>query len=245
MSITDITQAPGFNQQQYEQLVESAKTQNVAATIVDSKLLEAINAGKSFDEALTMVSSDLPRLSKPNAQAFEQLKGWVALPAPGALVMSLITEISAQQREQNKQLMWAQTEAVVDSMKDQADKMRTMAGIQLALGIVSATINVAAGIAQAKVASGAGDGMVQAAKAQGVGKAVGGGAEIFGSINQFVGSMYQADFKEMEADQERMRTMRETMKDLNDGLKELIQKSLSSQENIQQSKNQATTRILA
>ena len=159
--------------------------------------------------------------------------------------MSLITEISAQQREQNKQLMWAQTEAVVDSMKDQADKMRTMAGIQLALGIVSATINVAAGIAQAKVASGAGDGMVQAAKAQGVGKAVGGGAEIFGSINQFVGSMYQADFKEMEADQERMRTMRETMKDLNDGLKELIQKSLSSQENIQQSKNQATTRILA
>ena len=245
MSITDITQAPGFNQQQYNQLVESAKTQNVATAMVDSKLLDAINAGKSFDEALTMVSSDLPRLSKPNAQAFEQLKGWVALPAPGALVMSLITEISAQQREQNKQLMWAQTEAVVASMKDQADKMRTMAGIQLALGIASAAVNVAAGVAQAKVAGGAGEGMVQAAKAQGVGKAVGGGAEALGAVNQFVGSMYQAEFKEMEADQEKLRSMSDTMRELNDGLKELIQKSLSSQESIQQSKNQATTRILA
>ena len=117
------------------------------------------------------------------------------------------------------------------------------------MGLTSAAINIASGAAQAKIAggpsSGPGGGMLLAAKAQGVGKAIGGGAEVFGSINQFVGSMYQAKFKEMEADQEKMRTFRESLKDFNDGLKELIQKSLSSQESILQGKNQATTRILA
>ena len=245
MSITDITQAPGFNQQQYNQLLESAKSLRVDVSMVDSKLLAEVNNGKSFDEALKLLSSDLPKLASPNAYAFDQLKGWIGAPAPGALVMALVTELSAQQREQNREMMWAETEAIAKSMKDQADKMRTMAGIQLAMGLTSAAINIASGVAQAKIASGPGNGMLLAAKAQGVGKAIGGGAEVFGSINQFVGSMYQAKFKEMEADQEKMRTFRESLKDFNDGLKELIQKSLSSQESILQGKNQATTRILA
>ncbi len=246
MSITDITQAPGFNQQQYNQLLESARDMRVNVSVVDSKLLSAINNGKSFDEALKLVSSDMPKLAPPNAYAFSQLKGWTTVPAPGAVVMALITEISAQQREQNKQQMWAQTEAVVKSMHDQADKMRTMAGIQLALGLTSAGVNVAAGVVQGRIATkSTGGDMATSARATGAGKAIGGGAEALGAINQFVGSMYQAEFKEMEADQEKMRAMRESLKDLSDGLKELIQKSLSSQENIQQGKNQATTRILA
>ena len=245
MSITDITQAPGFNQQQYNQLLESARSLRVDVSMVDSKLLAEVNNGKSFDEALKLLSSDLPKLASPNAYAFDQLKGWIGAPAPGALVMALVTELSAQQREQNREMMWAETEAIAKSMKDQAKEMRTMAGIQLAMGLTSAAINIASGVAQAKIASGPGNGMLLAAKAQGVGKAIGGGAEVFGSINQFVGSMYQAKFKEMEADQEKMRTFRESLKDFNDGLKELIQKSLSSQESIPQGKNQATTRILA
>ena len=258
-NFTDITKTPGFDQQQYNQLLESAKLQNVDVSLVDSKLLDAVNSGKSFSEALKIVSTELPTLAPPK-NPFEDLKGWIGTPAPGALVMALITQLSADQRAQNKEMMWAQTEAIQESMQDQAKKMRTMAAVQLALGIAASATTIAGGIAQGVVAGkstgidtstdagkqlGSGMAMLQSTKAQGIGTAIGGGAGLFSAGAQFAGSMYQAEFKEMEADQEKMRALKESMSSLNDGLKELIQKSISSQENIQQSKNQATARILA
>jgi hypothetical protein len=176
------------------------------------------------------------------------LDGWTTLPAPGALIMALITELSAEQREQNRETIWAQTEAVAESMKTEADKMREMAKIQLAMGLVASAVTVAGGLTQGLMTRGGGTGpeaMLTAARAQGAGQAVGGGAGIFSAMGQYFGTMYQAEFKEMEADQEKMRTMRDSIKDFNDGLKELIQKSLASADSIQQSRNQAMTRILA
>ncbi len=247
-NITDVTQIPGFNQTQYNELIQQANSYRVDVSLVTSTILNAVNNGKSFEEALSLAHTELPRLAPPNAAAMAQLASWPALPAPGAVIMALITEVTADQRQQNKELMWAQTEAVVKSMHDQADKMRNMAVAQLVLGLASAVTTVAGGVAQAAVAAGGGpdaSAMLQSTKGQGIGTAVGGGAKALDSVGQFIGSMYQAEFKEMEADQEKMRAMRDSLKDLNDGLKELIQKSLSSAENIQQSKNQATTRILA
>jgi hypothetical protein len=248
-NITDVTQIPGFNKQQYDALIRQAKSQKVDVGLVTASLLEAVNSGKNFDEAMQQVTAGLPKLVPPNVALMDNLANWPAMPAPGAIIMALITEVAADQRQQNRELMWAQTEAVVDSMKDQADKMRAMAVTQMVIGLAAAATTMAAGIAQAKVASakssGPGASMIQSAKAQGVGQAVGGGAGALNSVNQFVGSMFQAEFKEMEADQERMRATRDSIKDLNDGLKELIQKSLASAESIQQGKNQATTRILA
>lgn len=258
-TITDVKQIPGFNQQQYEALVQQAKNQKVDISLVESSLLQAVNSGKSFDQAVSLVGKNLPKLAEPDLSLMVKLANWPAMPAPGAVVMAMITEFSAEQRQQNRELAWAETEAVVTSMKDQADKMRDMAITQFVIGLASAATTMAGGIAQAKMAAsgmaqakagsggkvGDGEGMVISAKAQGVGTAVGGGAKALDAANQFVGSMFQAEFKEMEADQEKMRAMRDSLKDLNDGLKELIQKSLSSAESIQQGKNQATTRILA
>lgn len=241
-TITDVKQIPDFNQQQYDALIRQAASQKVDISLVDSSLLQAVNNGKSFDQAVSLAGKNLPKLAEPDLSLMVKLANWPALPAPGAAIMALITEISAEQRQQNRELARVATEAVVESMKDQADKMRDMAVTQLVLGLASAATTVAGGIAQAKVAGGAGD---QATKAQGVGTAVGGGAKALDAVNQFAGSMFQAEFKEMEADQERMRSTRDSLKELNDGLKELIQKSLSSAESIQQGKNQATTRILA
>ena len=239
-NITDVKQIPGFNQQQNDALIQQAKNRSEDIGLVTASLLEAVNGGKNFDEALSMVTAELPKLAPPNAAVMVNLANWPAMPAPGAVIMALITEISAEQRQQNRELAWAQTEAVVESMKDQADKMRDMAIAQLVIGLASAATTMAGGIAQAKIAY-SGD----AIAAQGVGTAVGGGSKALDGVNQFVGSMFQAEFKEMEADQEKMRAMRDSIKDMNDGLKELIQKSLSSAESIQQGKNQATTRILA
>ena len=244
-NITDVRQIPGFNQQQYDALIQNAKTWSVDTRLVDSALLNAVNSGNNFDDALKLVTTELPKLAPPSAHLMVNLSNWPAMPAPGAVIMAMITEFSAEQRKQNKELMWAQTEAVAASMTEQADKMRTMAAVQLTIGIASAATTVAGGIAQAKVAAAPGNAMVQSTKAQGVGTAIGGGAKGLDAASQFVGSMYQAGFKEMEADQEKMRALRDTIKDLNDGMKELIQKSLSSAENIQQGKNQAMSRILA
>lgn len=249
-TITDVRQIPDFNQQRYDALIQQAKSRSVDAGLVTASLLEAVNSGKSFDDALKMVTSEYPQLVPPNAALMANLANWPAMPAPGAVVLALITEISAEQRQRNRELTWAQTEAVVKSMKDQADEMRNMAVTQFVMGLASAATTVAGGIAQARVASGGaglgnGASILLSAKAQGVGTAVGGGAKALDAANQFVGSMFQAKFKEMEADQERMRATRDSLKDLNDGLKELIQKSLSSAESIQQGRNQATTRILA
>jgi hypothetical protein len=48
----------------------------------------------------------------------------------------------------------------------------------------------------------------------------------------------------MEANQEKMRAYGESVKSMDDALKELIQKALEAQNAIQQSQNQARTRIL-
>ena len=249
-TITDVKQIPGFNQQQYDSLIAQARSQKVDISLVDASLLDAVNNGKDFSAAMQTVKTDLPTLVKPDASLSSLLSNWPGMPAPGALVMALITEISADQRQQNRELSWAQTEAIVDSMQEQAKEMRNMAIAQLVLGMAAAATTVAGGIAQSSMAASglkmdAADKALQSSKAQGVGTAVGGGASFLSAGSQFAGSMYQASFKEMEADQERMRALRDSLKDLNEGLKELIQKTLSSTESMQQSKNQATTRILA
>lgn len=239
-AITDVTQIPDYTQTEYNQCVEQAKTGQVDISLVDAALLQAVNSGKSFSEALSIVQSDLPKPAKPDLSLMVKLGNWTSLPAPGAVIMALITEISADQRQQNKEIMFAQTEAVVQSMMDEADKMREMALVQLVLGIVSAAVTIGGGIHQAKAAV---TGDPTAAQAKGT--AWGGCASIFNAASQFVGTQYQATFKELQADQEKMRAMRDSLKDINDGLKELIQRSLSSADSTQQSKNQAMTRILA
>ncbi|MDR3054689.1 MAG: hypothetical protein LBU53_04720, partial [Zoogloeaceae bacterium] len=152
---------------------------------------------------------------------------------------------------QNQEVRQQQVDAVAASMKSEADKMRDMAATQLALGIASGVITIAGGAVQAGMAGnaltkglGSGDAMLANTQATGVGQAIGGGSGILNAISQFVGTQAQAEFKEMEADQEKMRAYGESVKSLDDGLKELIQKALEAQNAIQQTQNQARSRIL-
>jgi hypothetical protein len=249
--ISDIRQAPGFSQQDYNYFIQHAKTEKVDTAVVDSLLLSAINKGKDFYSAMKLVQQDLPKLSQPNVAAFALLKDWPALPSPGALIMSLTTEYAAEQRKQNQQLMWAQTEALVDSMKAEADKMREMARVQLALGIVSGVISIATGFAQIGLSThGFKSGEEAIMKkfneiSNAVGQIGSGLGKMFDAGSQYAGSMAQAEMKEMQADQEKMRALRDSIKDLNEALRELIQKSLAAQNDIQSTTNQTRTRILA
>lgn len=74
--------------------------------------------------------------------------------------------------------------------------------------------------------------------------AMGGATGIMGSISQAVGTFMDANIKEMEADVERIRAQQDALKSLDESLQALIQKALSTQDAIQQSMNQARTKIL-
>ena len=150
--INSINQAPGFNQELYNKLIQQAQTEKVDTGLVDSLLLQAINKGKSFDQALAMVGSELPKLATPTGQSFALLKDWPGLPSPGALIMSVTTQYAAEQRRQNQELMWKETEAITESMKEQAAEMRKAAVTQLVLGCVSGAVQIGTGLLQVGMA---------------------------------------------------------------------------------------------
>ena len=73
---------------------------------------------------------------------------------------------------------------------------------------------------------------------------MGGGNSILGSIGQCVATMYDAELKELEGDVERIRAQQQNLESLDESLKALIQKSISTQDTIQQNINQTRTKIL-
>lgn len=166
--ISTITQAQGFDQQRYEAFIQQAKAAKADAGVVDTLLLSAVNRGKTFDQALAEVSRDLPRLTSPTGAAMALLGDWPGLPSPGALIMSITTEYAAEQRQRNQELMWQETEAIAESMRNQANVMRSTAGTQLAIGIASGALQIGVGVAQTAIGFGAG---ARAAKAAGAARA--------------------------------------------------------------------------
>ncbi|WP_418765009.1 hypothetical protein [Mailhella sp.] len=81
-------------------------------------------------------------------------------------------------------------------------------------------------------------------RVQAFNSAMGGASSILGSIGQCVSTMYDAELKELEGDVERIRAQQQNLESLDEALKALIQKSISTQDTIQQNINQTRTKIL-
>ena len=298
-------------QQVYNQLINDAGTVNVSRAAVDKELQVAMDAGLSFQEAAAQVRNDLPTLTPPKSSS-GALGAWVGVASPMASINALITEMSAEQRKENREVMKAQTDSIAMSMEQQADEIRKKAVAQLVCGVVSGAINIGMGAVQfgmgmkqlnmgkqqtdiankqadlkslrSEGAKLSGDELKQfnaeyssrkaslkadmtdvktqmktldaksgalGAQSQSYGvmgqsmSQLGQGVSgIVGSVGDFIGAQYDAAMKEMEADQERMRASRDALKSINDSLSELIQKSISTQDAIQQNMNQTRSRIL-
>ena len=305
-------------QQVYNQLINDAGTVNVSRAAVDKELQVAMDAGLSFQEAAAQVRNDLPTLTPPKSSS-GALGAWVGVASPMASINALITEMSAEQRKENREVMKAQTDSIAMSMEQQADEIRKKAVAQLVCGVVSGAINIGMGMKQLNMgkqqgalakeqgvlgkqqtdiankqadlkslrserAKLSGDELKQfnaeyssrkaslkadmtdvktqmktldaksgalGAQSQSYGvmgqsmSQLGQGVSgIVGSVGDFIGAQYDAAMKEMEADQERMRASRDALKSINDSLSELIQKSISTQDAIQQNMNQTRSRIL-
>ena len=143
--INNVTQISGYTTEAYQQMVGVAKQHNVSETELAALLLQEGQGGKSFNEACAAV---LPSLSAPRETPAGTLNHWVAVASPLAGLSAMISELSAEQRKENREIMKAQTDSIVMSMEQQADEIRKKAVAQLACGIVSGAINIGMGAVQ-------------------------------------------------------------------------------------------------
>ncbi len=205
-----------------------------------------------------------PDLPPPDLKALRKMTDWVsgAVPSPGAAVMAAITDLSAEQRRQNKDIMIQESMTVAQTMLDQAKELKNKAVTQLVMGIVSGAVTIAQGATAIgmslkapsvpKDAAAGSPEMLQynaqlaahTAKIQGVTGSLEGVGRALSSSGQAAGGFYDSTIKEMDADIEKRRAAIENLRSLNQSFTELIQKSQGAYESIQQGMNQARTKIL-
>jgi hypothetical protein len=143
-----ISGAAGYTEAAYNSLIQQARTGKADLAAVDSLLFLAIQSGKSFTEARSLVESTLPELAAPNDASISLLENLKAMPSPAALFAARTTRFAGNQRRQNQEQMWQQTEAITASMRDEAKEMRSAAMTQLVMGVVSGALQIGMGLAQ-------------------------------------------------------------------------------------------------
>ncbi len=214
-------------------------------------------------------SESIPRLPSPEAQRsnevlnmsfdFTNTAGTVfsGVPSMGASMMAFIAEFSSEQRAQNSQLRFAQSEMIVGKMRDQADEMRAKAITNIVMGVVSGAMTIGQGVGSASMTTAgvkANSGLEQGARAnadmllnskiQSFNSTMGGANQMIGGLTQGITGFMDANIKNLDADIEGLRAMIDTLKSSEDAFKEIIQKALQTQDAIQQNVNQTRTKII-
>jgi len=254
----DISSVQGYNEVDYQNLLaQYTEKTNKSGLDFQNEILSYMADGKSFNEALTLIDASLPELAAPIMERDITSYTAGALPSFGSNYMALITELAADQRKQTADQKALQTEMLISNIEEQADKIRTKAALELTASVITGATQIASGIfTVAKVSSGMAGSQNMSAKqlnAQALtvttkvgaqsGAITGAGTILSGAFT-FGSTMVEAESKELEADAERIRAMQDLLDRQDQALHELIQKSLSTQETIQQNINQTRTKIL-
>jgi hypothetical protein len=108
---------------------------------------------KTINEGVNNYACQPPTLTAPNLSEILRLSGWTgdaAYPSPGATIAAVLTELAAEQRQQNREQFMEEAESIAATMKDQAADLRKKADTQwtmaLASGIVSGVFGLASAI---------------------------------------------------------------------------------------------------
>jgi hypothetical protein len=252
----DIKSHFGLNESQFTQLKNEVGklSPNQRAAVSDEYVLlwKALNTGDSS------AGSGPPPLTPANMGSYLSLAGWTgdaAFPSPGATMLSVLTEVSAEQRKDNREEYQQDAESIAATMKAQAGEIRSKAKLQLILGCVSGALAIAEGAASFGMSvsnlNKFSAGKITEAQLgarntalQGAQGAVQGASGIINAVSQYYGQMSDAKIKEMDAVIELKRSDMEQLRSLDQSLTEVIQKALSSHEAIQQGVNQTMSRIL-
>ena len=253
-----ITNIQGYNEVEYQNLLtEYTERTNKSGLDLQNELMAYAAEGKNFDEAAALIRAELPELPAPIMERDITSYAAGALPSFGSNYMALITELSADQRKQTADQKALQTEMLISNIEEQADKIRTKAALELTASVITGATQIASGIfTTAKVSAGmAGaqnmtarqvnaQAMTVTTKVQAQAGAITGAGTIASGAFTFGASMVEAESKELEAEAERIRATQDLLDKQDQALHELIQKSISTQDTIQQNINQTRTKIL-
>lgn len=224
--------------------------------LINSKIYEAYNLNLSADQTAKTqsvqigtrapeivkekINSTIPKLTGSTMSASDMAAGLAAVPSLGASLLSLITQMSAEQRQANRDQKVLQTEAQIEKIKEQADTMRQKAITQLVLGAVTGSLSIAQGFSgMSLIAAGKSDAYVTSFN-----NIMKGFNDSVSGINQSAGGFFDANIKDLQAQEERIKAMTDQLDSLDHALKELIQKALDTQNAIQENVNQTRTKIL-
>ncbi len=207
---------------------------------------------------LNSIGIDGYGLSLPDGDV--DVSAFLALPSPGAALLALVTEANAESKKMSQQLAFEKGLQAVDKMKEEAESIRSNAIVQCAMGCASGLVSIGSGVAGGCLATGAGP-LLKTTNAGGevvqkystqqlsalstsVTTSIGGLTRVNDSIAGMLNSFASAEQKEMQAEAEMFRNLRDSLKSLVDNYNQVIAKALSTTDSLQQSTNQARTKIM-
>lgn len=173
-------------------------------------------------------------------------------------LLAKISEISEEQRRANAMVRAEQTVATVNKLHDQAEEIRSQATAAFACSICSSIISIGASVLSiagtgkamsenANINDAAERAAMLTAKTQRIGavaESIQGTAKMFSAGETLATGIGQAAQTHIQAEIEMLRASTEEVNELIDALREVVDKATSAQNAIQQSENQARTRIL-
>ena len=176
----------------------------------------------------------------------------------GSALLAKISEISEEQRRANAMVRAEQTVATVNKLHDQAEEIRSQATAAFACSICSSIISIGASVISiagtgkamsenANINDAAERAAMLTAKTQRIGavaESIQGTAKMFSAGETLATGIGQAAQTHIQAEIEMLRASTEEVNELIDALREIVDKATSAQDAIQQSENQARTRIL-
>ncbi len=181
-----------------------------------------------------------PTLENPTISSSDMKAGLTGASSMWAKALSLITQMSAEQRQATRDQKALQTEMEIDNIMEQAKNIQNKAITQLVLGVATGAMSIGMGFG--------GIGLQATGKDQVFMTSYNNIASGFsGALNgatQSAGSFFDAETTKLQAQQEQIKAMNDQLDSLDQALKELVQKALDTQNAIQENMNQTRTKIL-
>ncbi len=220
------------------------------------------NAGRTkvaVDEVIPPVeqpesdgSSGLPVLTRPTTSVNTATLAGLALPSLGATILALVSDTADESRRATTEARKAQSQAIVQTIQNQAEEMRSQATTKLVFGLVSGSVQLFTGAAgmigsYCNMNSGLeGDALAtRNAFVQSGLQGAGGVKSMIEAGGESMSAGYDVQIKKMDADIEKMRADITQLDSLTDALKQVISKATSVQADIQANVNQTRTKILS
>lgn len=234
-------------------MTEGASVASTKGTSAPQDALPDIILGDSLSQ-----TGSRPTLPDPTGlAALASLQG---VPSLGANALSLVQELSDEQRRANNEQRMQNSLLIVEKLHDQASTMRSQAITNLVMGVVSAGLQIGASAVQVGMSVKAGNAFsksnetaeVKAAvlqnantKIQGITQGINAAGSMVSTAKDVTNTFLDAKMKDRDAEIEMVRSYLAQLDSLNDSLKEVIRSARENQNAIQQNMNQTRTKILS